>query len=265
MEKLEQKRHKILRYETDQKMIEKLQFEIEHLKNDLNKAYIHKNELYKLSLEYKALCEEEIKERKEIEIELERLKLDLLKKNRDIEQKCLSIQRITEENSKLVQSLQSYEKTSDSFHAALDSLFVKLHNNSDTEKFIREKLGIFDSSSCFDYPSSLLVKSIKLIEEMIPTITSMAHRKRVSYAEKMNNPLLSPSIAISINNPPNFGNNIYQNNEKRMNMNKSNSKETIYSLDTAYASKRSNCSSSKHFHNPTLVLYKQQKSVNQLV
>ena len=261
MENSQKKKVKTLRFEIDQIRIEELSSEKECLKQALKTTVKKKEEIFKLLIEYKKICEEEINKNKELIQEIEKLRREIEKSTDQLKQKELMIMKLSEKNDK-IRDFQGkftdfYPKN---LNSVFSSLFSKLKGNCLLLKIFNDKVGS-DFSILEKYTSDILLEKLALfIEETVPLVNS--HKKNFSAGVPSTNPLFSSvKHKITIKQPPKPLSKISEDLEIAIN----NSKELIKTfsdkIENGCISTRSNHSSGTKTLKPKIRVYRRQKSL----
>lgn len=248
MEKFRQQ--KLTRFEMDQQKIECLEEEINKIKAQLQKALQKKEDLYRISIEYQKLCEEEINKSQLLIKEIDRL-------NSELHQHKKEPTKQTKLNLYVPDfSVFQEEKLIKAFEVCADKA---------------EKL----KSRGFDFRSQIMPREInavelekvvfkllKVIEDWIPHIGTSVHKKFASYDEKANNPVFKKTPHIVIKRPPRFDKEESGVQDSKI-MSKDIIKDCFETFESGCVSTRSNFSANTM--KKKVRVYRREKSVSQLV
>lgn len=247
------KKVKSTRFEMDQLKIDYLEEEIQKLKDELEKSQQKKEELFRISVEYKKICEEEINKSQLLVQEIDRLNLVLMQKQSRSPMIRSKSQNFFDANDKrlanLKEILQIYsDKFSD--HRIFSQFFNDAINFKNIEWKDLDKI---------------IIQLLKLIDSWMPAVNTSHHKKTCSYDDKASNPLFSKSVPkIIIKRPP-----LLSEMSRDIQENAKNSREIIKScidsLESGCISTRSNYSSNSSLNKGKVRVYRREKSASQLV
>ena len=129
------KKVKRLRFQMDQVMIDDLKRDKEQLREALKNTIKKKDELYKVSLEYKKLCEEEMHKNNFLVQELSVLESKVLDSNHELRMTKILIQQLASENDELKQRIHSINTPDES--RILYSVFTSFFRNLQQNNYLR--------------------------------------------------------------------------------------------------------------------------------
>jgi hypothetical protein len=233
----------------DQIKIESLEREVEKLKLDLEKSQRKKDELFKISIEYKKICEEEIEKSQLLIQEIDRLNVALLRKDSKIARNEEFSQGSSKRLENLMKIMKVYREKFEN-HQVFEQVF--------DEELMKKKLLWTDLDK-------IIIKLLKIVDEWVPVVTHSNHKKTCSYDENANNPLfakLKPKIIIK--RPPSLAE-ISRDIQENVKNSKEIIKSCITSLESGCLSTRSNPSSNSSMTKGKVRVYRREKSTSQLV
>lgn len=248
MEKFRQQ--KSTRFEMDQLKIESLEQEINKTKGQLQKALQKKEDLYRISIEYQRLCEEEISKSQLLIKEIERLNNELLlHKKESMKQSKLNLyvpDFSVFQEEKLIKAFESCAEKAEKLKSKgfdfRSQIMPKEINAGELEKVV--------------------FKLLKVIEDWIPLIGTSIHKKFASYDEKANNPIFKKTPHIVIKRPPRFDQQKSEIQESKI-MSSDLIKDCFETFESGCVSTRSNFSANTT--KKKVRVYRREKSVSQLV
>ena len=119
----------------DQVMIDDLKRDKEQLREALKNTRKKKDQLYKVSLEYKKLCEEEMHKNNFLVKELSVLESKVLDSNHELRMTKILIQQLASENDELKQRIHSINTPDES--RILYSVFTSFFRNLQQNNYLR--------------------------------------------------------------------------------------------------------------------------------
>lgn len=273
MEKQEKvKQVKRLRFQMDQITIDELKLDKEQLKEALKNTIKKKDELYKVSLEYKKLCEEEIGKNQLLLKKISALEGQF---SNELRLKDLMIQELQNDldrrnNKKSIKTVGE----SQSLSMVFTSFLGKIQKNTSLKRIFRDKAGNYEFSLLSTQNiEDVFGKILLFTEELFQYLNIPSHRKNLSYdatsinplfsSNSVKNPLKSPKIAIK--KPPSSLSKISEDLEIAVNSSKNILRTCIDTLESGSITSRSNFSSPIHSMKPKVRIYRRPKSMSQLV
>ena len=253
----------------DQVMIDDLKRDKEQLREALKNTRKKKDQLYKVSLEYKKLCEEEMHKNNFLVQELSVLESKVLDSNHELRMTKILIQQLASENEELKQRTHSKNTTDESrrLYGVFTSFFRNLQQNNYLKRVFKEKVGYTDVTMLKNYSLEEVVERLtKFTEEILPLVHCPSHKKHLSYDERAINPLfITNTPHITIKKPPNSLSKINEDLEKAVNSSKNIIKSCMDSIESGSVTTRSNFSSPTATSKPKVKIYRRPKSMSQLV
>ena len=247
----------------DQVRIESLEQENTTLKSQLHRAVQKKDDLYRISVEYQKLCEDEIKKSQFLIKEIERLNQELQEKDKELLKTSKLNLYIPEfsafRSEKLIRAFEACAQKVDKYKGA--SLDFR-------GKIMPDKIDAGELET-------VVLKLLRVVEDWIPVISASVHKKDVNgvnghsahkkYAScdsKAFNPLFKSAPQIVIKRPPKLVNGASDILES-LRTSQDFLKSCSDTIESVCASNRSNYSSVTG--KSKVRVFRREKSVSQLV